>query len=306
MPEGLASRALAPRALAIVTGATGGLGYETALGLARAGLEVLLTGRNAARSQAALDRLQAASPSARARFAVLDVGSLASVEAFAASVEQPVAVLVNNAGVMALPRRQVTPDGFEQQFGTNYLGHFALTARLLPRLGTGRVVNVSSLAHRRGAIRFDDLQGAKSYDPWRAYAQSKLAMLMFGIELQRRSEASGWGVQGYAAHPGWSATSIVANGPGQGRPGPVAQVMQAGFNALGQSAADGARPILYAALDAVAEPGSYYGPCCWGETRGRTTRSRIMPQATRPADLARLWDVSERLTHTQFPASPAR
>ncbi len=293
-----------PDGLAIVTGATGGLGYETALGLAHAGHDVLLTGRNPRRGQSALDRLKKLLPNARARFQLLDVGSLGAIQQFAAAIEQPVAVLVNNAGVMALPERQLTEDGFERQFGVNYLGHFALTARLLPRLRDGRVVSVSSLAHRRGAIRFDDLQGEAAYSPWGAYAQSKLAMLMFAIELQRRSTANDWGVTGFAAHPGWSATRIVANGPGEGRPGPLAHLMQAGFNALGQSAKDGARPILFAALDPAARPGAYYGPCCWGETRGKPAKSRVSPQASRPADQARLWDISETLTGAPFATSP--
>ena len=286
--------------VAVVTGATGGLGYETALGLARAGLGVVLTGRDAGRGAAALARLRAALPGAAARFELLDVADLGSVEAFAGRSRQDVAVLVNNAGVMALPRREVTRDGFERQFGANYLGHFALTGRLLPRLAAGRVVNVSSLAHKRGSIAFDDLQGAASYGPWRAYEQSKLAMLMFAIELERRSAAAGWGVRAFGAHPGWAATRIVANGFGMGRAGLLSWAAQAGFNALGQPAAAGAKPILYAALDDQARPGGYYGPCCWGETRGAPAAARIMPRATRSADLARLWRESEALTGVRF------
>ena len=286
--------------IAVVTGATGGLGYEIAVGLARAGFEVLLTGRDAGRGAAAAGRVQAAGAEGIARFALLDVASLASVEAFATTVHQPVAVLVNNAGVMALPRRELTVDGFERQFGTNYLGHFALTARLLPQLKAGRVVNVSSLAHQRGRLAFDDLQGAISYSPWGAYQQSKLAMLMFGLELQKRSAASGWGVAGFAAHPGWSATQIVFNGPGGKQPGLKQRIMQAGFNTLAQSAANGALPELYAALDPGARPGGYYGPCCLNETRGRPTPSRIMPQARVAADSARLWEMSEVMTGVKF------
>lgn len=286
--------------VAIVTGATGGLGYEIALGLARAGFETLLTGRDRARGMAAVSRVQATGAAGTVRFALLDVSSLAGVQAFAATIHQPVAVLVNNAGVMALPRRELTIDGFERQIGTNYLGHFALTARLLPRLKAGRVVNLASLAHRRGQIDFNDLQGAATYSPWAAYSQSKLAMLMFGLELQKRSAAHGWGVAGLAAHPGWSATQIVRNGPGAKQPGLKARIMQAGFNALGQSADNGALPELYAALDPGARPGGYYGPCCLGETRGRPTPSRIMPQARNEADRARLWAMSEALTGVTF------
>ena len=282
--------------LSIVTGATGGLGYETALGLARAGHAVVMTGRDAGRGATALRLARAAVPGADIRFASLDVANLAAVKAFAETVTDPIDVLVNNAGVMALPRRELTVDGFERQLGTNYLGHFALTARLREPLRGGRVVNVASLAHRRGRIAFDDLQGARRYDPWTAYAQSKLAMLMFGIELQARSVAGGWGIVGMAAHPGWSATRIVLNGPGAKAPGLRARIMQAGFNALGQSAADGALPILYAALDTAAVPGGYYGPCCWNETRGRPTASKIMPQAQDALARAQLWQASEALT----------
>ena len=280
--------------LAVVTGATGGLGLETALGLARAGHEVLVTGRNAERGALALAQVRAVG---RARFAALDVASLASVRAFAAAVNEPVGVLVNNAGVMALPTREVTGDGFERQLATNYLGHFALTALLLPRLRGGRVVNVSSLAHRRGRIAFEDLQGERSYTPWDAYGQSKLAMLMFGLELQRRSVEHGWEVAGLAAHPGWARSRIVVNGQ---RPGLVARLMQAGFDAMAQSTAAGALPLVYAAIDPAAQGGGYYGPCCVGETRGRPAPSRIMPQAAVPADQARLWEASEHLTGVQF------
>ena len=286
--------------LAIVTGATGGLGLQASIGLARAGHEVLLTGRSAEKGASATMRVLDAVPGATVRFARLDTASLASVEAFAATVQGPVAVLLNNAGVMALPRREETVDGFERQFGTNHLGHFALTARLLPLLRGGRVVTVSSVAHRRGRIAWDDLQGERSYSPFVAYSQSKLANLMFGLELQRRSDAGGWGVSSMPAHPGWSATQIIHNGIGRGAPGLRERIMQAGFNAVGQSAADGARPLLYAALDAGAVGGGYYGPCCWGETRGRPAVAKIMPQARDLGDCARLWDVSEELVGVGF------
>ena len=289
-----------PDGLAIVTGATGGLGYETALGLARAGVAVLMTGRDAGRGATALAQARQAVPGGTLDFALLDVASLASVEAFAGTIAGPVGVLVNNAGIMALPKRELTVDGFERQLGTNYLGHFALTGRLLDRLRGGRVVNVASVAHRRGRIAFDDLSAERRYSPFAAYAQSKLAMLMFGLELQRRSVASGWGVAGYAAHPGWAATSIVLNGIGQKRPGRLARALQTGFSLMGQSAAEGALPILYAALDPAAKPGGYYGPCCWGETRGRPAEARIYPQAADTGDCARLWDAAARLTTVSY------
>ena len=161
-------------------------------------------------------------------------------------------------------------------------------------------MNVASVAHRRGLIDFNDLQGAASYSPFAAYAQSKLAMLMFGLELQKRSAALGWGVAGMAAHPGWAATQIIHNGLGRKQPGIRERLLQAAFNALGQSAAAGALPELYAALDPGARPGGYYGPCCLNETRGRPTPSRIMPQARDEDGRNRLWDLSLALTGVSF------
>jgi NAD(P)-dependent dehydrogenase (short-subunit alcohol dehydrogenase family) len=205
---------------AVITGATGGLGYETALALAGAGAAVVLTGRSEAKGRIAIDRIRAQFPDANISYETLDLADLASVADFSkrfAATHASLDLLVNNAGVMALPQRQVTSDGFEMQFGTNYLGHYALTAHLLPQLRRGnqpRVVNLSSLTHRWGAIHFDDLQGARSYSPQKAYSQSKLAMLMFALELQRRSDAAGWGLMSNAAHPGYARTDLIANGPG--------------------------------------------------------------------------------------------
>src|SRR3981189_2360400 len=198
---------------AVVTGATGGLGYETALALARAGAEIILTGRNDRKGQSAIEKIGGEVTDARVRYQHLDLASLASVADFAQRMHalQSLDLLINNAGVMALPRRQTTADGFEMQFGTNHLGHFALTARLAPllrRASGSRVVSVSSLAHRTGFIDFDDLQGARAYSPWKAYGQSKLAMLMFALELQRRSDATGWNLTSNAA-PSW----ICPHGP---------------------------------------------------------------------------------------------
>ena len=206
---------------AVITGATGGLGYETALALAGAGATVVLTGRSDAKgrdgaaSGSARNFPRPASATKRSIWPVWlrwPISPRASPP-LTASLD----LLINNAGVMALPARQTTVDGFEMQLGTNYLGHYALTARLLPLLRRGhqpRVVNLSSLAHRSGAINFDDLQSARSYTPWKAYCQSKLAMLMFALELQRRSDAAGWGLMSNAAHPGYARTDLIANGPG--------------------------------------------------------------------------------------------
>ena len=293
---------------AVVTGATGGLGWEVALGLAQRGAATVLAGRNPVTGADALARLLARAPGATARFELLDLASLDSVAMFAdrlVAAHPAVSVLVNNAGVMAPPARRVTADAFELQFGTNYLGHYALTARLLPALlasGAGRVVSVSSMAHRRARMNFDDLQAATGYKPWASYGQSKLAMLMFARELQRRATAAGWPLRSVAAHPGWAVTDIISNGPGGGSPGLKEAVMQGAFRVFGQSAAQGALPLLFAAMAPNAEGGGYYGPDGFQEIKGGVSASRVMPQAADAAACARLWDVSERLTGVRFTA----
>jgi NAD(P)-dependent dehydrogenase (short-subunit alcohol dehydrogenase family) len=286
---------------AVVTGATGGLGYEAALALARAGAEVVLTGRDDRKGQAAIEKIGREALGARISYERLDLASLASIADFSARMQSRPSLdtLINNAGVMALPRRQTTADGFEMQFGTNYLGHFALTARLMPLLrkaSTPRVVCVSSLAHRTAFIDFNDLQGQRIYSAWKAYGQSKLAMLMFALELQRRSDAAGWNVAAIAAHPGFARTGLFASGPG----GLLSLASDFAAPLFGQSAADGARPILFAATKENARPGGYYGPGGLGELRGPPSQALIMPQARDAARAARLWDVSEALTGVSF------
>ena len=294
---------------AVVTGAAGGLGYETALGLARRGARVILAGRNAAKGEAALRRILALVPGARVFVEDLDLARLASVRAFADRIlarPEPLDILVNNAGLMALEPRQTTVDGFEMQFGTNYLGHFALTAWLLPVLrrghGEARVVSLASLAHRQGRIDFSDLQGERRYDGWTAYRQSKLAMLIFGRELQRRASRQGWPLRSVAAHPGWAYTDIIGNGPGRSQASPKTWLMNMVFRLRGQSAAAGALPILYAAVAPEAAPGGYYGPAGPGEIRGPVAPSRVMPQAVDLPAAQRLWTESERLTQASFPS----
>jgi len=286
---------------AVVTGSTGGLGYETVLALAKAGADIILTGRDDRKGQSALDKISREVIGARIRYEHLDLASLASIADFAQRVQvrQSLDLLINNAGVMALPRRQTTADGFEMQFGTNYLGHFALTARLMPllRRSSGpRVVSVSSLAHRTGSIDFSDLQGTRLYSPWKAYGQSKLACLMFALELQRRSDAAGWNLTSDAAHPGFSKTNLFASGPG----GLLSVATDFAAPFFGHSAADGARPILFAATSPQAKPGAYYGPGGFGELRGAPAPALIMPRARDGATAARLWDVSEKLTGISF------
>jgi NAD(P)-dependent dehydrogenase (short-subunit alcohol dehydrogenase family) len=289
--------------LAVVTGATGGLGYQTAIRLAQAGAEVVLTGRNEAKGREAVSKIRNQFPDAKISFDVLDLASLASVADFArrfATTHSSLDLLINNAGVMALPTRQTTADGFEMQFGTNYLGHYALTARLLALLRRAyqpRVVSLSSIAHRTGFIQFSDLQGERFYSPWKAYNQSKLAMLMFALELQRRSDAAGWNLISTASHPGWARTDLFANGPGFGL---ISVASQFAAPLFSQSAESGALPTLFAATSPQAEGGGYYGPNGLYELRGPPAPARIMPQARDKAAAAKLWDVSQQLTGVSF------
>jgi NAD(P)-dependent dehydrogenase (short-subunit alcohol dehydrogenase family) len=293
--------------LAVVTGATGGLGYETALALAGAGAEVLVTGRNAAKGRAAIELIKRAAPSAKVRFEMLDLASLTSIRAFAAEMvsnHQPLDLLINNAGVMDLPTRRLTEDGFELQFGTNHLSHFALTGLLLPLLRKAeapRVVNVSSLAHRGGRIDFDNLQGERKYRPWAAYQQSKLANLLFTFELQRRSDAQGWGLMCDAAHPGYARTDLIPNGPGGGGLKGLGAKIVGSF--MSHSAAAGALPTLFAATSPGAAPSGYYGPNGFYELKGAVAAAKVFPQAKDEAVARNLWQVSERLTGVKWPAT---
>jgi NAD(P)-dependent dehydrogenase (short-subunit alcohol dehydrogenase family) len=292
--------------LAVVTGATGGLGYETALALASAGAEVLVTGRNGEKGRVAIERIKRAVPSAKVSFAMLDLASLASVRAFAASMitnGRPLDLLINNAGVMDLPTRRLTEDGFEQQFGTNHLGHFALSGLLQPLLRKAeapRVVNVSSLAHRGGKIDFGNLQAERTYRSWAAYQQSKLANLLFTFELQRRSDAHGWGLMSNAAHPGYARTELIPNGPGSGGVKGIGAKILGSF--MSHSAAAGALPTLFAATSPDEEPTGYYGPNGFYELKGRVAPAKIFPQAKDQSVARKLWEVSEQLTGVKWPA----
>ncbi|KIC58911.1 short-chain dehydrogenase [Brevundimonas nasdae] len=290
--------------LAIVTGATGGLGLETALALAGKGAEVVLAARNPEKGTEAERLIRSRHPKAAVRFDLLDLASLASVQAFAErhlATGRPIDMLIDNAGIMALPTRQTTVDGFEMQFGTNYLSHFALVGCLLPLLtaAKARVVQLSSVAHRSGHIRLDDLNYQTHYRPWPVYQQSKLAMLMFALELQRRSDAHGWGLISVAAHPGFARTDLIANGHA-GKPGLFARGARLLEAVLSHSAADGALPILMAATLPDPTPGGYYGPTGFQEMKGPPGVAVIKRQA-RDANVARrLWAESERLTGVTY------
>ena len=288
----------------VVTGASGGLGFATALALAQGCADVIVGARNESRGREAAARIRAQAPAALVRFEKLDVADLASVSAFARrmrSIGHPLDLLVNNAGVMALPERQLSVDGFEMQLATNYLGHFALTSALLPLMRLSRsprVVQVSSLAHRLGNIRFDDLQGERHYGPWSAYFQSKLATLMFARQLQRQSDARKWGLLSIAAHPGYARTNLVSNG--LGRRSLVACLSRTLGRLVSQSAAQGAAPVVFAAASENIEPGGYYGPGGMMELAGAPATAYVSARARDEQTARRLWDVSQQLTGAQW------
>jgi NAD(P)-dependent dehydrogenase (short-subunit alcohol dehydrogenase family) len=266
---------------------------------------VLVTGRNAEKGNAAITGIRRIAPSAKVRFEMLDLASLASVRGFAAKIVangRPLDLLINNAGVMDLPTRRLTEDGFELQFGTNHLSHFALTGLLLPVLRKAqapRVVNVSSIAHRGGKIDFANLQAERKYRSWPAYQQSKLANLLFTFELQRRSDAYGWGLMSNAAHPGFARTDLIPNGPGSnGMMGVMSKTLG---RFMSHSAAAGALPTLFAATSREAAPMGYYGPSGFYELKGPVALAKVFPQAKDEAVATRLWEVSERLTGVQWP-----
>lgn len=290
---------------AVVTG-TGGLGYEDSLALARAGCRVIVAGRNPDKGGEAVARIRAEVADADVRFEELDLANLASVRAFAdrMKAQDRLDLLINNAGVMVPPARKTTHDGFELQFGTNHLGHFALTGLLLPllrRSERARVVSLSSIAAPRGAIDFENLDAGRSYDAMSAYSQSKLACLMFAFELQRLSDARGWNLASIAAHPGVARTDLLHNGPGRTS---IHGLVRTCLPFLFQPVAQGALPTLFAATASEAVPGGYYGPHRLGETRGYPSAAKVPPQARDQAVAARLWEVSEALSGVRWPTGP--
>jgi NAD(P)-dependent dehydrogenase (short-subunit alcohol dehydrogenase family) len=291
---------------AIVTGANIGLGFQTARELARAGAQVLLACRSVERGQAAADRIQTEMPSAQVLVAHLDLSSQASVHTFAGAVlaaGEPIHILVNNAGIMAVPQRQLTEDGFELQLATNYLGHYALTGLVLPLLlavakaggRPARIVSLSSNAHQRGQLFFGDLQLEHSYSPWKSYSQTKLAMLVYARELQRQASLHNAPLESIAAHPGLSTTAI-----GRDLNGPQRFAVSLLFRLLGQSDAQGALPQLYAATAPAAVPGAYYGPDGFNEFRGYPALAKVSKAGQEPANGPRLWSVSEQLTKVTY------
>ena len=290
----------------LVTGANSGIGYQTALELARHGAHVMLGCRSESKGNAALERLRRAVPNAGVEFALLDMASLENIRKFAAGFEAhglTLDVLINNAGVMALPNREQTSDGFERQMGTNHLGHFALTGLLLPALrrsSAPRVVTVASLAHRNGKIDLANLQSEKHYKPWDAYNASKLANILFAKELDRRVRKAGINLVSVACHPGISRTSIFENGPGTS-PDLKTKVMGIVAPLLMQDDAMGALPTEYAATSAEVHGGEYIGPDGLAEFKGYPKVVQPRAQALDAQSAAELWKASEALTGVTYP-----
>ena len=296
--------------VAIVTGGNSGLGFETSLALAAKNAHVILAVRDNEKGAAAVHRILKAHPKSQVEMRLLDLASLASIQQFAQAFRQDfdrLDVLINNAGVMAIPRRETT-DGFEMQFGVNHLGHFALTGDLFELLLStphSRVVTVSSLMHQSGRINFDDLMGVKNYSKSSAYAQSKLANLLFAYELQRRLNSLNDPMLSVAAHPGYAATNLQSAGPEMEGAALSKFFADLGNTLLAQSAAMGALPILYAAGALAVTGGKYYGPDGFMGIRGYPTETKSSPASHDPETARRLWQVSETLTGVTYPVLSA-
>lgn len=280
----------------IVTGSSSGIGYEAARVLANKNAEVIIAVRNQRKGEKALENIQQQNPEADAKVMILDLASIQSVEKFAADFKEKYTrldLLINNAGVM-IPPYSKTEDGFELQFGTNHLGHFALTALLMDLLkitDESRVVNVSSMAHKSGKLNFDDLGWEKrKYKAWSAYGDSKIANLYFTYELQKRLQKNGLNTKVTAAHPGWTATELQRN---------------AGFiellnGLMAMSIEQGALPTLRAAFDENAQGGDYFGPSGFMEIRGNPVKVKSNKLSHDTAIAEKLWDVSEQMTKVKF------
>lgn len=290
--------------IAVVTGANSGLGYETARALARKGAHVTLACRDTGKGHAAGDRLHQQTAGGSVEVMRLDLADLASIRQFAEAFKSQhgqIHILVNSAGVMATPRR-TTADGFELQFGTNHLGHFALAGLLLDLLlGTpdSRVVTVSSIGELVGRIKFDDLMGEESYGRWTAYSQSKLANLLFAYELQRRLATAGATTISLAAHPGYAATGLRTELMGSESPF-FQRLVGRFFESIAQPAALGALPQLYAATAPGVRGGEYYGPSGFFQSGGYPKRLRSSRRSYDEALARRLWEVSEELIGVEF------
>lgn len=296
---------------AVLTGGSDGIGLGIARRLAAAGAELVLPVRNQAKGEAAVAAIRAATPSARVCLRDLDLSSLASVAALAEALRaegDPIHLFVGNAGVMTPPARQTTVDGFELQFGTNHLGHVALVAQLLPllRAGRARVVSQVSIAANQGAINWDDLNWERSYDGMRAYSQSKIAFGLFGLELNRRSQAGDWGITSVLSHPGIAPTSLLAPRPELGRSraasgrGLIGTLSRWGI--LVGTAESAGLPALLAATSSDVAGATLTGPSGPGHVGGRPGSQPLYSRLRDPHTARRMWDVSQQLVGVRFPA----
>jgi NAD(P)-dependent dehydrogenase (short-subunit alcohol dehydrogenase family) len=289
----------------LITGANSGLGLASALAFAQSGARVLLACRSPERGGAALEQVRAVATGNAPQLIELDLADLASVKQASEQVGEVASsldVLMNNAGVMALPLRR-TAQGHEMQFGTNHLGHFALTARLLPLLlaaPDARVVTTSSGAHRLGKMRWQDLDWHSGYQKWAAYGQSKLANLMFCFELQRQAVAAKVKLSSLAAHPGYASTHLQAAGPELSGQALMGRFMDVANSVFAQSAEQGALPQLFAATSSEAVGGCYYGPSGLGEMRGAPRLVQTTSSALKRDEWEKLWSVSSELTELSF------
>lgn len=287
---------------AVVTGANCGIGLNTTLKLAEQGYGVTLACRDAGRAAGAMRLIMSRIPEAQIEFSLLDLSSLSSVQKFAErflAANSKLDLLVNNAAVMAIPGRSLSEDGFEMQFATNHLGHFALTARLMPALinsAQARVVTVSSIAHKYGKLDFSDLHGESRYEGWSAYGTTKLANLLFAYEFARRAKECNLSLLSLAAHPGVSRTNILLSGPRMG-----AKVLRTYLSDVfaaffAQSDSQGALPVIHACLDQNVRSGDYFGPDGFMEIRGKPVLVQSSQQSRDQALAETLWAKSEELT----------
>jgi NAD(P)-dependent dehydrogenase (short-subunit alcohol dehydrogenase family) len=289
----------------VITGANSGLGYAVAQALAGKNANLVLAVRSLDKGEKAAAEIKQQHPSAQLRVMALDLADLESIRAFALAFLAQYSrldVLINNAGVMALPNRR-TAQGFEMQFGTNHLGHFALTGQLLPALKAtpaARVVTQSSLMHRFGAIHFDDLQWTRRYERWGAYGQSKLANLLFAYELQRRLQAANIAAISVACHPGYSSTNLQTAGVKMDGSSWMARLIGLGNIVLAQSAEMGALPALFAATAPEVQGEDFIGPTGMGGTRGYPEKVRSTPPSYDQVAARRLWAISEELTGVKY------
>jgi NAD(P)-dependent dehydrogenase (short-subunit alcohol dehydrogenase family) len=297
---------------AVVTGASDGMGLVMARRLAAAGAEVVIPVRNPAKGEAAIAKIKQSVPGANVSLRSLELSSLTSVAALGDTLRaegNPIHLLINNAGVMTPPDHQTTADGFELQFGTNHLGHFALVARLMPLLrdGGARVTSQVSVAARSGRINWDDLNWDRGYDGMRAYSQSKIAFGLFGLELERRSKAHGWGITSNLSHPGVAPTSLLAARPELGRSDDTPHIRRIRWlsehGILMGTVETAMLPALMAATDPAAKPGTLYGPSGPGTLGGAPAEQRMHRPLRSLTEAVRVWQVSEELSKTSFPTT---